>query len=150
MVPQVAKLIIQVHKASNECIGRIVQTTNVKPDESFLSTGLRTQDKEIAENIANLSGQEFHCTYLQKQIEQHELVLRTVREQLITSTSQHQVQELLTIAEPKLEAHLKTAKGHRAHLQCLQVYAMKASTIKEGSAISYSISEGPTTAYKVN
>ena len=120
MVQQVAKLIIQDHSVSNQRIESVAQTTNVKLDESLLSTGLRTQGNEIAENLANLSGQNFNCTYLQKQIEQHALVLRTVREQLLPSASQPQVQELLTIAVPKLEAHLKTAQGHRAHLQCPQ------------------------------
>jgi predicted outer membrane protein len=119
-VQEVAQLIIQDHKMSNQRIASVAQATSVKMDESVLSTGIRTQGNEIADNLTGLSGRELDCTYLQKQIEQHALVLRTVREQLLPGAEQPQVRELLMAAAPKLEKHLEAARGHRAHLQCPQ------------------------------
>jgi putative membrane protein len=120
MVRKVAQLIIQDHKLSNQRIANIAQATGAQLDGTVLSTGLRTQGNEIAENLTNLSGKDLDCTYLQKQIEQHALVLRTVREQLLPSAEQPQVRELLTTAVPKLEAHLEASREHQAHLQCPQ------------------------------
>jgi putative membrane protein len=119
-IREVAQLIIQDHRLSNQRIASIAQGAGAQLEGSVLNTGLRTQSNEIAENLANLSGRELDCTYLQKQVEQHALVLRTVREQLLPSAEQPQVRELLTMATPKLEAHLEASRAHRAHLQCPQ------------------------------
>lgn len=119
-VQEVAQMIVQDHKLSNQRIARVLHATGAQQEDSMLSTGIRTQGNEIAENLTNLSGRELDCTYLQKQIEQHALVLRTVREQLRPGAEQPQVRELLTVAAPKLQAHLEASREHRTRLNCPQ------------------------------
>lgn len=119
-VKEVAQMIMQDHKRSNQRLESVAETAGVKLEGSVLNTGLRAQGNEIAENLTGLSGRELDCTYLQKQAEQHELVLKTVREQLLPGAEQPQVRELLTMSTPRLEAHLEASREHRSRLQCPQ------------------------------
>lgn len=113
-----AERIIEDHKENNERIESLVQS-GIELERSPLSRGLRLQTEEITEELAELRGTEFDCTYLEKQIEQHQLALDTVRSELLPDAENSQVRRLLSETAPALQHHLQSAQETRNNLpQC--------------------------------
>lgn len=113
-----AQLLVQDHMASNQRLAALAKSTGTSMDESVLSQGMRTQAQEVMERVAQLSGKEFDCTFLQKQVEQHALTLKTIQEHLLPSATQTEVKDLLVMAAPRLEHHMKMAQDYHIGLQC--------------------------------
>lgn len=113
-----AQLIVQDHMASNQRIAALAQTTGVNMDSSVLAQSMRTQAIDVMEGAAKLTGREFDCKFLQKQIEQHALTLKTLHEHLLPSATEPQVKEFLVSAAPRLQHHMKVAQDYQIGLQC--------------------------------
>lgn len=109
-VRDVAQHIIKDHQAMNERVMSLSQATGIKLNDSPLDTGIRLQANEIAEDLAELSGQKFDCAYLQKQVEQHTLTIKTARSTLLPAADNAQVKELLNATLPILEQHEQHAQ----------------------------------------
>ena len=113
-----AQLIVQDHMASNQRIAALAQTTGATADSSVLGQTLRTQAIDVMEGAAKLTGKEFDCNFLQKQIEQHATTLKTLHEQLLPSATDPQVKEFLVSSAPRLHHHMKVAQDYQIGLQC--------------------------------
>jgi putative membrane protein len=109
-VQETARLIMQDHMASNERITSLADAAGIQMEESPLSRGVQAQAEEIRENLADLSGAEFNRSYLQNQVQLHELALDTVQSQLLPNAEDPQVRQLLSLAAPNLEQHLQEAR----------------------------------------
>lgn len=113
-----AKTIIEDHRKNNERIHSLART-GIELEKSPLSRGLNLQTDEITEELSELSGTEFDCAYLEKQIEQHQLALDTVRSELLPDAEDSQVRSLLSNTAPALQHHLESAQETRQNLpQC--------------------------------
>jgi putative membrane protein len=115
-VQKTAQMIIKDHTASNQRITAIAKASGIKLEESPLSRGLQAQANSLTESLAKLSGDEFECTYLQKQVELHAIALDTVRSQLLPAAQDPQIRELLTTTAPGLEAHRQAAQQTHASM----------------------------------
>lgn len=104
-----AERIIQDHQQNNQRIDSMAQS-GIELEKSPLSRGLELQTEEIREELAELSGTEFECTYLEKQVEQHQLALETVRAELLPDAENAQVRRLLSSTAPALQHHLQEAQ----------------------------------------
>src|SRR5690606_35877498 len=82
-VQDTAEMIVREHSSNNERIQSISQSANLQLEESPLSRGLSLQANQITDELQELSGQAFECTYLEKQIELHALALETVQNDLV-------------------------------------------------------------------
>lgn len=111
-IKETAEHIIKDHTQNNERIDSMAQA-GIKLEKSPLSRGLKLQTEEIRENLTDLNGTEFECTYLEKQIEQHQLALDTVRSELLPDAKSPQVRRLLSTTAPALEQHLQSAQNTR-------------------------------------
>lgn len=107
---QIAQMIMRDHTMSNQRISTLLQTTGTSLEESALSEGVQLQAREIRQELAELSGTQFNRTYLQKQVELHDVALDTVRSQLLPNANNLQVRQLLNQSLPKLEMHRREAQ----------------------------------------
>lgn len=115
-VRDTAQVILRDHTNANERINSIAQP-GIELKDTTLSNGVQMQAEEIREELTELSGSEFDCTYLQKQVELHRIALDTVRNDLRPDAEDPQVQEILDDAEPGLEEHLQRAQEARQSLE---------------------------------
>lgn len=111
-VQDTAELIRRDHMQANDRIDNIARS-GIELDKSPLSRGLDRQVNNVYEELVELSGTEFDCRYLQKQVEQHELALETVRSDLQPDAEDQQVKDLLSTAESGLQRHLEQARSAR-------------------------------------
>lgn len=107
-----AERIIKDHQRNNQRIESMTQA-GLQLEDSPLSRGLKLQTQQIKEQLSDLTGSEFDCAYLEKQIEQHQLALDTVRSELLPDAEDSQIQELLSATAPALEHHLEAAQETR-------------------------------------
>lgn len=112
-VQRTAQTIIEDHTASNQRIANIAQMLSVSLEDSTLSEGIQFQAEQIRETLADLSGTEFNQTYLEKQVELHNVALDTVRTQLLPNAEQPEVRQMLEQAIPKLQLHRELAQRGR-------------------------------------
>jgi predicted outer membrane protein len=75
-----------------------------------VTEGIQFQAEQIRETLAELFGPEFNQTYLEKQVELHNVALDTVRNQLLPNAEQREVTQLLEQAIPKLQHHRDLAQ----------------------------------------
>ena len=115
-VRNAAQLIIRDHTELDQQVQDIAQP-GLELQETTLSNGIQVQSEEIREELAELSGTEFNCTYLQKQVELHRIGLETVRTELQPDAEDPQVSQLLSNAEPILSEHLQAAQQSLAELE---------------------------------
>ncbi|GHA86998.1 DUF4142 domain-containing protein [Modicisalibacter luteus] len=109
-VQQTAQTIIEDHTASDQRIANAAQMLGVRLEGTSLSEGIQFQAEQIRETLAELSGPEFNQTYLEKQVELHNVALDTVRNQLLPNAEQREVTQLLEQAIPKLQHHRDLAQ----------------------------------------
>jgi len=107
---QAAERIIRDHTMLNERLAQIAEAEGLQLRESPLSNGIKAQAEEIEQDLAQLSGQEFDCSYLQKQAELHQIALETVRTDLLPQAENEAVQELLEASRPALDSHQEAAE----------------------------------------
>lgn len=113
-----AQLIVQDHMAMNQRIAAIAQANSARLEQSVLSRSLETQSNDALEAGARLTGRAFDCRFLQTQIDQHALTLKTMREQLLPNTTAAEIKELMTASAPRIEHHMKLAQDYQTGLQC--------------------------------
>lgn len=111
-VRDTAELILNDHTRVNERIDTIARS-DIELDSSFLADGLKRQLEGVRKDLTKFSGTKFDCTYLQKQIAQHELALETVRNELQPDAKADAVKQLLNNAGPGLERHMQSARDAR-------------------------------------
>lgn len=117
-VRDAAQLIINDHTELNQRVDSLVRS-GMKIEKSPLSRGIKLQADQIHDELSELSGTEFDCTYLQRQIEQHELVLETMRSDIQPDAKERQVKALIAETIPALERHLETTKELHSNIgQC--------------------------------
>lgn len=115
-VQSTARMIIEDHSASNERITALTDTTGANLKPSPLSQGIQKQASKIEDELTGLSGAEFDRTYLQKQVELHEVALDTVRTELLPNARDPRVRRLLSETTPKLERHQQEAEESYASI----------------------------------
>jgi putative membrane protein len=113
-----AQLMVQDHMALNQRVAALAVNSGANMEESVLSRTFHTQSNDVLSRTAKMTGQDFNCAYLDQQVKQHAMSLKTVREQLLPSADSSQVKELLASAAPRLEQHMKLAQDYRIGLQC--------------------------------
>lgn len=117
--PQVqatARMIIKDHSISNQRITALTDTTGANLKPSPLNQDIQAQASKIEDELTELSGAEFDRTYLQKQVELHEVALDTVRTELLPSAQDPRVRRLLSETTPKLERHQQEAEESYASI----------------------------------
>lgn len=107
-----AEQIIADHQRNNQRIDSMTQA-GIALEDSPLSRGLKLQTQQIKDQLSELTGTDFDCAYLEKQIEQHQLALDTLRSELQPDAESSQLQELLSATAPALEHHLEAAEQTR-------------------------------------
>lgn len=115
-VRDAAEMIIEDHSRANQQVQQIAESRDFELEESPLSRGLEAQANEIRDDLAQLSGPEFDCTFLQDQVELHELALDTVNSDLLPEADSSEVREVLNETAPKLEQHSEAARQSIASL----------------------------------
>ncbi|MEX1032801.1 MAG: DUF4142 domain-containing protein [Cellvibrionaceae bacterium] len=115
-VREAAELIIDHHTSAVERIDNIARDHGIALEESPLSRGLESQSSEIRQELAALSGSEFDCVYLQKQVEQHRLALDTVHTDLLPDAELRPIRETLGEMAPQLEQHQRASRQVIANL----------------------------------
>lgn len=113
-----AQLIVQDHMAMNQRIAAIAQASGARLEQSILSRSMETKSKDALEAGARLSGRGFDCSFLQAQIDQHALTLKTIREQLLPNATAPEIKELMAASAPRIEHHMKMAQDYQTGLQC--------------------------------
>lgn len=115
-VEDVAESIIDDHRELNQRVDDLVER-GIDTEKSPLSRGLTKQSEQIQERLATLGGTDFDCTYLNKQVEQHQLALETIRNQVQPDVNDPQIQELVKDAIAALEDHREAAAKARADIE---------------------------------
>lgn len=113
-----AQLIVQDHMALNQHIAKVAQTSGARIEDSVVSRSIHTQSMEALEIGARSMGRSFDCIYLQQQIDQHAMTLKTMRDQLLPSATAPEIKELLLASAPRIEHHMKAAQDYQIGLQC--------------------------------
>lgn len=113
-----AQLIVQDHMAMNQRIASLAQASGVRLEQSVLSRSFETASTDVLESGARLSGRSFDCNFLQKQVDQHALTLKTMRDQLLPNTTAAEIKDLMAVSAPRIEHHMKMAQDYQTGLQC--------------------------------
>jgi putative membrane protein len=106
----VAQSIINDHEDSNEKIDDLVDG-DLSLDDSPLNETLSDQAEATFEMLDELEGSQLDCQYLQAQVEQHELVIDTIKNDLMPDSKNPAVQAFLTESAPKLDQHMMSAQA---------------------------------------
>src|SRR5690606_11646709 len=117
-VRDVAQMIVRDHERNNQRVEELVRTLNIELNGSPLNGGLRMQANQIREELADLSGTEFDCTYLRKQAELHELALETVQSRLIPDAEERMVKSHLEDTAKALQQHHRASQQAISRLNC--------------------------------
>jgi len=108
-VKNTAQMIIRDHTSlDDQVIG-----AGIALKDTTLSKGVQVQAEQVRKELAELSGQEFDCKFLEKQIKLHQVALDTVRKELKPDAQDEKVRQVVAKAEPSLERHLKEAQKHK-------------------------------------
>ena len=107
-----AQRIIQEHRE----LESDVRAIEIELEDSPMSRGLRTQGAEIQQALAALASPEFDCTYLQSQVQQHQVTLQLVQNQLMPDAESANVKQVLEDAADMLEAHHTAARDAQVEL----------------------------------
>ncbi len=108
-VKVVAQAIINDHDASNEQINDLLDGA-LDLDDSPLNETLQEQTEETKDMLAKLEGAQLDCQYLQKQVEQHQTAIDTIKNDLTPDAQSAEVKQFLTASAPKLESHVQDAQ----------------------------------------
>lgn len=117
-VREVAQLILDDHEDNNEEVMELAEERGVELDKSTLSRGLEGQANRIYDELKGLSGPDFDCVYLERQVELHEIALETVSKHLVQQAELREIRELLSETAPKLDRHREAARQALAGLSC--------------------------------
>lgn len=99
-----AKLLQSSHEVANERLRNIAEQQNVElPDEP------NEQQKQTAEKLSNLEGEQFDRQYLQAMIEDHKKAIELFKQQAQSGQSP-EVQQYAKQTLPALQAHLEMAQ----------------------------------------
>lgn len=116
-VTATAQLILRDHQFSNRRIDAL--QSRIQLEESELSRTLQTESEELVDQLAALSGDEFDCTYLEKQIELHRGALQMAQTDLMPEDPSPQIEEMMTETMRMLEQHRESARINRLEiLEC--------------------------------
>lgn len=113
-----AQLIVQDHMALNQRIAGVAKVSNARLEQSILSRNFETRSNDALEGGARLTGRSFDCMFLQKQVEQHALTLKTMSEQLLPAATSPEIKELMALSAPRIDHHMKLAMDYQTGLQC--------------------------------
>jgi putative membrane protein len=113
-----AQQIIEDHTRNNDRIRELSAEGGFQLDESPLSRGIAMQASSVHNSLADLRGQDLNCQFLENQVNQHQIVLETVRNDLLPDASDRRIAQLLADAEPSFEHHLHTARETQNELNC--------------------------------
>jgi putative membrane protein len=98
------------HTDVNESAKKLVTKLGVKPEETMISTGLRTEGKVNLAEFNLLNGNALDRSYIDEEIELHKKVIDTVDKQLLPSVKNQELKEMLVSVRPSLVSHLEHAQ----------------------------------------
>lgn len=98
------------HTDVNESAKKLVTRLGVKPEETMVSTGLRTEGKVNMGKFKLLNGNAFDRSYIDEEIELHKKVIDTVDKQLLPNVKNQELKEMLVNVRPSLVSHLEHAQ----------------------------------------
>lgn len=115
-VREVAQLILDNHKASNDKVAKLAEERGVELDKSPLSRGLEGQADRMYDKLKSQSGPEFDCHYLQGQQKLHAVALETLTRHVAPQAELADTRQLLSETAPTLEKHREAARQGIASL----------------------------------
>lgn len=104
-----AERIIEDHGRYNLRIDAMVQP-GWPLEESTINQRLARLMQQTFSQMVELEGIQFDCYYLNKQVEQHQVGVDTLRGELLPEARDEQVKALLSSLAPALEYHLRAAQ----------------------------------------
>jgi putative membrane protein len=105
------------HTDVNESAKKLVNKLNVKPEETAISTGLRSEGKANLLKFKALSGAAFDKSYIDEEIELHRKVIDAVDNKLIPNAKNEELKAMLVKVRPSLVSHIEHAQKIMASLK---------------------------------
>lgn len=115
-VRQVAQLILDDHKASNDKVSEMAEKQGVALDKSPLSRGLEGQADRMYNKLSSKTGPDFDCSYLQDQHKLHAIALETLTDYVVPEAELLETRRLLSETIPTLQKHQEAARQGLASL----------------------------------
>lgn len=107
---QFATMMVEQHGAAQERGAALLEQKGLTPAASHLSMELKEDSDEIIEEINTADRDEVDKLYMEKQVEVHEKVLKTIDEKLIPSATDPALQQELQTARTEVATHLERAR----------------------------------------
>jgi putative membrane protein len=112
-----AQEMIDMHGAAQARSTALLQTLNIVPVMSNLSTQLEQDAQQVATMLQNTSDAGFDLAYVQSQVDIHTRVLEIFDQVLLTSVAEPALKTDLTLARADVQRHLMQAQMLLAFVQ---------------------------------
>lgn len=116
-VTSVAEMIVTDHENANEQVDDLLKG-DTSLDDSDFNDSLNAKLEKNHESLQDLAGAAYDCSYLQKQITQHQEAISLAKTQLAPNAKSAGLKQFLTGMEPKLQHHLQMAQQSSTKLSC--------------------------------
>jgi putative membrane protein len=115
-VKKFAERMVTDHTSVNKSASDLVTKLKVKPEDSPVSTSMKSGgDKNLA-NLRTLKGAEFDKAYIDHEVVYHQQVLDALDKTLIPGAKNEELKALLVKVRPAFVAHLEHAKHIQSSL----------------------------------
>lgn len=115
-VKELAEMMVRDHTTVNDQVNALAKKLGVSPQESAISTSLKSDADKTMEKLKKLSGTQFDKAYVENEVKFHTAVIDVVDKSLIPNAKNAELKSLLETSRPIFVAHLEHAKNVQTSL----------------------------------
>ncbi len=112
-----AKEMVTDHTMLNKKATELAKKLNLTPQQSAADSDLVNKVQGMTQDLQSKTGKDFDKTYMDQEVQIHQLVLDDLDKTLIPGAQNAQLKALLTTARGVVEGHLKRAQAIDAKLK---------------------------------
>lgn len=110
-VKQFADQMVTDHSQGLKEVQALAKKLKVKPQESDVTKGLKSEAADKLKVLKKLDGADFEKAYVDTEVGYHEAVLAAIDQALIPGAKNEELKTALTNTRPTIAGHLEHAKG---------------------------------------
>lgn len=111
------RMMVTDHTALNKQATALAKKLNVTPQDSKPDSDLVAKVQGMTQEVQGKSGADFDKTYMDQEVQIHQLVLDDLNNTLIPAAQNAELKQLLNTAKAGVEGHLKKAQEVQAKLK---------------------------------
>ena len=110
-VKQFADQMVTDHGTGEKEVLALARKLKVKPEESEVTKGLKSEAADKMLLLKKLSGEDFDKAYVDAEVAYHEGVLAAIDQALIPGAKNEELKKALENTRPTIDGHLQHARG---------------------------------------